>query len=165
MGSRLARACMLGLFTALLFFPWQARAEERFIDHGDGTVTDLKLGLMWSKSDNQGDIDWKSAQRWAKYTFPLLVPEGKREGWRLPTLDELRSLYVSAKNYAGYETECGIKVKIARPFVLSCGWVWSSERRSITARAFNFQRGYAYTDRLVHKRGYRALAVRPLEVK
>ena len=30
-------------------------AADRFTDNGDGTVTDQKLGLMWSKTDNQGD--------------------------------------------------------------------------------------------------------------
>ena len=139
-------------------------AGQRFIDNGDGTVTDTKLGLMWSQTDNQGDIDWKSAQRWAKYTFPLLVPSEKREGWRLPTLAELQSLYVRDKTFKGYETECGLRVKISPPIRITCGWVWSSERRSITARVYNFQRGYAYTDRMVHKRGFRALAVRPIKL-
>ncbi len=78
----------------------------------------------------------------------------------MPTLKELKSLYVRDKHFKGYESECGLKVKIAPPIRISCGWVWSSERRSITARVFNFQRGYAYTDRMVHRRGYRALAVR-----
>jgi hypothetical protein len=30
---------------------------DRFTDNGDGTITDHKLGLMWSKTDNQGDIN------------------------------------------------------------------------------------------------------------
>jgi len=34
---------------------------------------------------------------------------------------------------------------------------------SITAAVFNFQRGIHYTDRMVHKRAYRALPVRELK--
>lgn len=139
-----------------------AHAGERFEDHGDGTVTDRRMNLMWAKTDNQGDIDWKGALRWARFTFPLTLPEGKRDGWRLPTLEELRSLYVDAEADEGYETDCGHRVHATPEIRLSCGWVWTGERRSITARVFNFQRGVHYTDRMVHRKAYRALPVRDL---
>jgi hypothetical protein len=41
--------------------------------------------------------------------------------------------------------------------------VWTSDVESITAAVFNFQRGIHYTDRMVHKRAYRALPVRALK--
>ncbi len=145
----------------LVSVPW-ASAGERFSDNGDGTVTDHQLGVMWGKTDNQGDIDWKGAERWIMYTFPYSLPDGKREGWRMPTLEELRSLHVRDKGYEGYETDCGQKVKIVPEIRLSCGWVWASGKRAISARVFNFQKGYHYTDRMVHKRAYRALPVRDL---
>jgi hypothetical protein len=47
---------------------------------------------------------------------------------------------------------------------LSCGWVWAADTTSpVTAAAFNFHRGYPYTDRMVHYRAYRALAVRSIK--
>lgn len=137
-------------------------AGERFTDNGDGTVTDHELGLMWSKFDNQGDINWRDAQQWVRYTFPYTLPT-PYENWRLPTLAELQSLYVRNNAYAGYETDCGQRVKIVSAIQLSCGWVWTSESRSITARLFNFHRGYHYTDRMAKTRAYRALPVRSLE--
>jgi hypothetical protein len=140
-----------------------AEPQGRFTDHGDGTVTDHLLGVMWGKRDNQGDIDWKGAQRWVMFTFPYSLPQDKREGWRLPALKELQSLYVEDEGYEGYETDCGHWVKIVREIELSCGWVWTSEKKAISARVFNFQRGYHYTDRRVHRRGYRALAVKNLK--
>jgi hypothetical protein len=143
--------------------PVLALGAERLTDNGDGTLTDHVLGVMWGKTDNQGDIDWKSAERWVKYTFPISLPPEKREDWRLPTMEELKSLYVEDQNYPGYETDCGQWVKVVPQIRLSCGWVWTSERKNITARVFNFQRGYHYTDRMVHKRAYRALPVRPLK--
>ncbi len=139
-----------------------ALAGERFEDNGDGTVTDHRMNLMWAKTDNQGDIDWKGALRWARFTFPLTLPDGKRQGWRLPTLEELQSLFVRDDAYEGYETDCGQQVFMTPQIELSCGWVWAAEKRSITARVFNFQRGYHYTDRMVHRRAYRALPVRDL---
>ncbi|MDM8552490.1 DUF1566 domain-containing protein [Desulfobacterales bacterium HSG2] len=139
-----------------------ALAGERFTDNEDGTVTDHELGLMWSKTDNQGDIDWKQAEKWVKYTFPYTL-ETQYEDWRLPTLEELKSLYLKEKGYEGYDTDCGQRVKITPEINLSCGWVWTSEKRTVSARVFNFHRGYHYTDRMVHKRAYRALPVRDLK--
>ena len=137
-------------------------AGERFTDNGDDTVTDHKLGVMWSKSDNQGDINWKQASQWVKYTFGDTL-EKKYDNWRLPTLAELQSLHVNDKAYKGYETDCGQRVKIVPEIKLSCGWVWTSETSAIQAHIFNFNRGYHYTDRMVHKKAYRALPVRDLK--
>jgi hypothetical protein len=140
-------------------------AGERFTDNGDGTVTDHLLGLMWAQTDNQANINWMDADKWVKYTFPYTI-EKRYDNWRLPTLEELKSLYVKDEEYEGYETDCwdvGQRVKIVPEIRLSCGWVWTSEIRSITARVFNFSRGYHYLDRRVDERGYRALPVRTLK--
>ena len=160
------------LLGVLLLCP-PAWASDRFIDNGDGTITDKKLGLMWAKTDNQGDINWIQAEKWAKYTFAYTL-EKKYDNWRLPTLDELKSLVNPDKNYAGYETDCGQRVKTIPQFHLTCGWVWTGEEivvstdkkgRTVapTARIFNFDNKYHYSVRKAHKRGYRALAVRDLE--
>ena len=137
-------------------------AGDRFTDNGDGTVTDHKLGLMWSQTDNHGNINWKEANQWVKYTFPDTL-EKRYDDWRLPTLKELQSLYVNDKDYKGYEADCGQRVKIVSIIHLTCGWVWTSEKKSITARLYNFNRGYHYTDRMVKKRAYRVLPVRDLK--
>ena len=140
-----------------------AGEHQRFTVHEDGTVTDRLLNVMWGTRDNHGNIDWQGAQRWVRLTFPYSLPREKREGWRLPTLRELQSLYVDDAGYEGYETDCGQWVRIVPEIKLSCGWVWASEKEAISARVFNFQRGYHYTDRRVHNRGYRALAVKNLK--
>ena len=138
-----------------------AMAGDRFTDNGDGTVTDHKFNLMWSKTDNQGDINWIQAEKWVQFTFPDTIPK-RYENWRLPTLAELQSLLVEDKKNKGYETECGQWVKMVPEIKLSCGWVWTSETDPIapTARIFNFDNVYHYTVRKAHKRGYRALPVR-----
>ena len=137
-------------------------AAERFTDNGDGTVTDHQLGVMWAKTDNQGNINWKEADLWVKYTFPDTL-EKKYDNWRLPTLAELQSLYVQDKKYKGYETDCGQQVKIVSDIKLSCGWVWTSETSAIQAYIYNFHRGYHYSVRMVHNRDYRVLPVRDLK--
>ncbi len=139
-----------------------ALSGERFTDNGDGTVTDHQSGLMWSQTDNQGDINWKQAGKWVAYTFPYTL-ETQYDDWRLPTLGELKSLYVKDETYLGVDTDCGQRVKIVPQIELSCGWVWTSEKMTVSAKVFNFHRGYHYTDRMVHKRAYRALPVRSLK--
>ena len=150
------------ILLCMFFFGTSVSATERFTDNGDGTVTDHQLGVMWAKTDNQGNINWKEANLWVKYTFPDTLKK-KYDNWRLPTLAELQSLYVTDKKYKGYETDCGQQVKIVPDIELSCGWVWTSETSAIQAYIFNFNRGYYYSDRMVHNRDYRALPVRDLK--
>ena len=152
--------CIILMCTFL--FGTSVWSAERFTDNGDGTVTDHKLGVMWSKTDNQGNINWKQANLWVKCTFPDTL-EKKYDNWRLPTLAELQSLYVEDKKYKGYETDCGQQVKIVSDIKLSCGWIWTSETSAIQAYIFNFHRGYYYSDRMVHNRDYRVLPVRDLK--
>ncbi len=131
-------------------------AQGRFIDNKDGTVTDTKTNLMWAKYDNQGDIDWHDAKAYCEH-----IILSKYEDWRMPTIRELETLYdPSAK---GYKTVCGNWVKVDPAIQLSCGWVWARDAMAITAYAYNFSRGYRYTDRMVHKRHFRALPVRTLK--
>ena len=136
-----------------------ALAGDRFTDNGDGTLTDHELGLVWSQTDNQGDVDWADARRWARFTFPTGLP-GAQEGWRLPTVAELQSLFRDSSYYGGYESSCGLNVKVAREFDLSCAFVWATDPQAVTAWFYNFQLGRAYKDRKAKTRGYRALAVR-----
>ena len=158
---RLRASCLSWPIAFLLFFVSLAFAGERFTDNGDGTVTDHQLGVMWAKFDNQGDIDWRGAERWCRWGPPQII--GKYDNWRMPTNEELKSLFVRDKKYKGYETTCGQKVKMVPDIQLSCGWVWTSEVKSITARVFNFQRGYHYMELKRHWKAYRALPVRDLQ--
>jgi hypothetical protein len=153
-------------FLTFFFFIFPANslihAQDRFVDNNDGTVTDTLLDVMWTKMDNQGDITWRQAQKWVKYTLPYTLPNNY-DNWRLPTIDELKTLYNHNALYEGYETGCSQKVKIVSVIELSCGWIWASEKKFISAKLFNFQRGYSYTDRISKNRAYRVLAVRNLE--
>jgi hypothetical protein len=54
-------------------------AENRFIDNGNGTVTDTKSGLMWQQSDNGKAVAFQEAQ---DYCRSLRL--GGHTDWRLP---------------------------------------------------------------------------------
>lgn len=133
-----------------------ALSQVRFVDNGDGTVTDTTTNLMWAQYDCMGNISWHDA---TAYCNGILL--SRYRDWRMPTINELATLY--DRDEPGYETICGDKVKVTPLIHLSCGWVWASDARSITAFAFNFSGGYRYTDRMVQSRNYRALPVRTLK--
>jgi len=83
-----------------------------------GPVT--AAGLQWSQCDNGADIDAYCA---ACYAQGLTI--GGRTGWRIPTIDELVSLYVSSDTLVDV---CGLEayLNIESGIDLSCVEVWSS---------------------------------------
>ena len=137
-------------------------AQERFIDNGDGTVTDTKLDLMWAQTDNQVDIFWKQARPWINRDFSNRIGPSYKD-WRLPTISELKSLYVESPNYNGYRTQCGHMVKMVPSINISCILVWSSDSALGLPLAFNFYLGSPFTVDFTDRNGCRALPVRRLK--
>ena len=137
-------------------------AEQRFIDHGNGTITDRKMGLMWAKTDNQTDIFWNEVQDWLENEFTDSVPQ-LYDNWRLPTVSELQSLFVEDSKYEGYKTDCGHPVKVVPQIRLSCILIWTSDTALALPLAFNFNIGNAFTVDLHDNKGCRVLPVRSLQ--
>jgi len=63
---------------------------NKFVDHGDGTISDLATGLMWSQADSGQGLNWQDALAW--------VQSRNAENhlgysdWRLPHPKELQSI-------------------------------------------------------------------------
>ena len=143
----------------IVFFSFgQAYTGERFMDNGDGTVTDQHTNLMWAASDNMGDITWHDAK---VYCENPPIAGYKYSGWRMPTIEELKTLY--NKELPRRETDCGLNVRTFPGFLLSCAWVWSGESRAISAYAFSFRKGYPYLTLMLNKKHFRALPVRTVK--
>jgi len=66
-----------------------AASDPRFMDNGDGTVTDRKYRLFWSMK-NLGLMTWEKAEAYCRENRARLPGSG----WHLPTIDELRTLIV-----------------------------------------------------------------------
>ena len=68
---------------------------QRFTDNGDGTITDAKTGLTWTKEDSwQFENQWLSWDEAEKYVEKLShISFAKTQDWRLPTRTEISSLY------------------------------------------------------------------------
>jgi len=64
---------------------------ERFMDNGNGTVTDTVTGLMWTKNANLfGYLNWHDAMaRCSSFSIS--------GSWRLPSKNELVDLYHAMK--------------------------------------------------------------------
>ncbi len=64
--------------------------ENLYHDNGEGTITDIATGLMWSQADSSVGMDWESALAW--------VQQKNDENylgysdWRLPNAKELQSI-------------------------------------------------------------------------
>ena len=70
--------------------------KQRFIDNGNGTVTDNDNGLMWAKKDS-----WQIQHDWLDFKEALaFVDENNKEDylgfhdWRLPEKEEVEKLFV-----------------------------------------------------------------------
>jgi hypothetical protein len=70
--------------------------QNELVDNGDGTVTDVATGLMWSREDSGIGMDWQEALAW--------VQEKNAEAylghddWRLPNAKELQWLVDYARS-------------------------------------------------------------------
>jgi len=152
----------VALILLLAFVNPAAHSQQRFTDNGDGTITDHRLGLMWARADNQSDIDWEQGTAYIKDKFGTTI--GKQyDNWRLPTLEELQSLYVQNPNFKGYITDCGLLVKIVPQIRLSCVLVWASDVALGSNIAYNFNIGDSFSVPSFDISGCRALPVRTIE--
>jgi hypothetical protein len=94
--------------------------DERFIDNGDGTVSDTVSGLMWTKTDTMNDLKkWVSYQDGTDYVRELNQRRfAGYDDWRLPRKEEMGTLYhpdLSNKDVFGKE------VHISARFAPGCG--------------------------------------------
>jgi hypothetical protein len=125
-----------------------ASAAGRYIDNGDGTVTDAITGLMWAATDNGSPINWPDARRYCQNYIG-----GGHVDWRMPTLAELSSLYdANLTNKNGYHLTESIETTAA-----SC---WALETRGNEAARFNFTYGNTYWLRQPYAGPTRVLPVR-----
>ena len=128
---------VLGVITiALLFFSLSpAFGQQQSPDTGrfqivdDSLILDSQSGLMWASKDNGSDIDWDAAQEYCQQ-----FTGGGYSDWRLPSLEELATLYTKdRKNQDGYH--------IIDPITLTACCVWSSDTSMGGASSFSFASG------------------------
>ena len=127
--------------------PLKPSNDPRFQDNKDGTITDLEKKLMWKQVDIYQEekiwINWDDSQTYLE-KFNKEAYAGF-SNWRLPTREELKSLYEEDKDvpWKYYWTENVIHIDPIFGYSSCC--FWSSEVYKDTyAWGFNYIRGRTY---------------------
>lgn len=69
------------------------KSGARFVDNGDGTITDKATGLMWAKDGNGAGCNNGATIAWgAAITFAEGLTFAGYSDWRLPNIKELQSI-------------------------------------------------------------------------
>jgi len=66
----------------------QEAGDDRFTAHDNGTVSDKKTGLMWAARDDGKGINKRDLK-----TYFANYRAGGYDDWRVPTVDELKTIY------------------------------------------------------------------------
>ncbi len=125
--------------------PDKSSSIIRFVDNGDGTITDRATNLMWMKHDSWQDLDhlisWHKAQEFAKEKNESRF--AGYQDWRFPTGSEAKELFDSEADNADRE---GCEIHLDTIFPRGCGHTtWTSETRGAkSAMGYDFRADYEY---------------------
>ncbi len=86
--------------------------EERFVDNGDGTVTDTCTGLTWQQETAPGEYTWAEALQYCED-----LDLGEQTDWRLPNIRELHSIVDYGRYDSAIDPVFGVQ---------PTSWCWSS---------------------------------------
>lgn len=116
--------------------------DKRFIDNGDGTVTDTLTTLMWMQSDS-----YLETKKFVTYpqAVKFIAMKNKEAfaghaDWRFPDKREAHSLFDKLKNL---KDKYDLDIHIDPVFTPGCGFdTWTSNTRGkITAYVYSFNSG------------------------
>ena len=125
-------------------------AGDRFVDNGDGTVTDQRTGLLWLKNAScYGAQDWYNAMSSAaglNYGECGLTDGSEESDWRLPTKDELQGIGTDPPTTWDPGPSVVTWTKPGSPFVsVQSYFYWSCTEYNIYhAWSVAMSSGYAY---------------------
>ena len=118
--------------------------QERFIDNGNGTITDLETKLMWKQTDSYQDTSkWVNWYRAMEYLQELGIEKfASYNDWRMPNLEEAETLY--DENHAIRDMD-RMDIFISSAFSPGGGFTtWTSnELPHATAAIFYYRYGHA----------------------
>jgi hypothetical protein len=119
-------------------------SDGRYIDNGNGTISDARSGLMWGKLDSYADLgkclDWNSSTSYVKG-----FAAGGHSDWRLPTIAELKGIYEESKTNKDFSDNL---IHLDSIFAIGGAfWYWTSEQDTkCCAYYVDFYGGFSYHD-------------------
>jgi hypothetical protein len=115
------------------FLAKEIKKDGRFIAYNNGVVLDNSSGLMWAAKDNGEHINWLLAKQYCEN-----YRGGGYTDWRMPTQNELKSLYDG-----NYKQNCDGNCCLTKLINVTKPNFWTSEKQgSSGAVTFSFNSGY-----------------------
>ena len=143
------------LLAAACSSPAVAPQGARFVPSSEAIVGEVGAGLEWTRRDDGVGRDWHAAEAYCR----VLTLGGS--GWRLPTVEELRSLRVASARTPCGDVTCGIDPA----FGITSPYVWTSSGQGDTARTYlDFQFGTELTPSISPRLLRRVLCVRTAQL-
>jgi hypothetical protein len=118
--------------------------DQRFIDNGDGTISDTKTDLMWKKNDSYNDLlkflNYGQGKKYMKKTNEDSF--AGHSDWRIPAKNEAQTLFYYDLSKS-MQDKYNMILYIDPVFPEGCGYnTWTTETRGkITAYIFSFAEG------------------------
>jgi hypothetical protein len=122
----------------------------------DSTWTDRANQLTWARQDNGTDVHWRQAT-----TYCAELRLGSYSNWRLPTIEEIATIYDAGEVSTCGQSECKIKPGIT--LSSSVEWTSSAGKTSSEAWVFDFGSGNQASLTRIVSISKRALCVRKSE--
>jgi len=134
----------------------QIGGKDRFKSFDNETVFDAQTQLMWAAKDNGSDINWNDAKQYCES-----YKAGGFSDWRMPTQDELVTLYDATKSRP-VKSRSNMNMHIATDLIdITCYRVWASNLSSVGfPQVFNFSEGKREGNFKIMSPSLRALPVR-----
>jgi len=116
-------------------------SEDRFLDNGNGTITDNSLNIMWCKTDSFQDtkkwLNWFKGQDYVEISN--LERFGGYEDWRFPNEEEAWSLFdLKNNNTDKYGDEIYLPPIFAPG---SVGTTWTTDEKDSSALVIQYEDG------------------------
>ena len=139
---------------------------KRFVDNGDGTVTDLETKLIWKQTDSFQDTSkWNNWFRAQEYIQSLNIDKfAGYSDWRMPTLEEAESLHDENHSIKDMDR---MDIFISSAFSPGGGFTcWTSnEMPHATAAIYYYRYGHANSNHKEDITKDSVRAVRDIEVR
>jgi hypothetical protein len=138
--------------------------DKRFVDHGDGTITDTKTNLMWMKQESYQQtghwITWLESFQYIK----KINEDGFANyfDWQMPTLKDLKTLHEPHKTNS-QQVGREMKIHIDPIFAKEGSGVWWAleDNGHFNAFGIEFNSGKRFS---APKKSKARKAVRPMRV-
>lgn len=131
--------------SAVIMNDTKIKSQVRFVDNGDGTVTDKRKNLMWMKDDTWVELGrlvswWESQEILKKKNAEKF---GGHSDWRLPNAHEAKELFDPELSNTDMQKN---EIHIDPVFTSGCGHTtWTVETRGAkAAMGYDFRSDYEY---------------------